>query len=52
VHLLEQQSVITVYHLTTKENKRPFSNSFAANKQKFAVSIFRLQKKTEVIVFR
>jgi hypothetical protein len=38
----KQQSSITIYRLLTKENKRPFS--FAANKRKFAASMFRLQK--------
>jgi hypothetical protein len=34
-----------------KTNVR-FPFSFAANKRKFAVSFFRLQKKTEVAIFR
>jgi hypothetical protein len=44
--LLTQQTSITVYRLPTKENKL----LYAANKQKFAVSIFR--KQMEVAVFR
>jgi hypothetical protein len=38
---------ITVYCFLTKENKLPF----AANRWKFAVSVFRLQQKMEVAVF-
>jgi hypothetical protein len=40
--LLRQQSSITVDRLPTKENKLPFP--FAANKQKFDVSLFHLQQ--------
>jgi hypothetical protein len=32
------------YHLPTKENKCQFSFSFAANRRKFAVSVFHLQQ--------
>jgi hypothetical protein len=39
--LLKQKSAVTVYRLPTKDNKLPFSVSVAANKRKFAVSIFR-----------
>jgi hypothetical protein len=40
VHLMKQQSSITVEHLPTRK-KRMFSVFlFAANKRKFAVSIF------------
>jgi hypothetical protein len=48
--LLEQQSLITIYRLLTKENKLPFSLLFAENKLKFAISIF--SKLMEVAVFR
>ncbi len=56
--LLKQQSLLTIYHLPTKENILPFSISvcskhmevccfrflFAANKRKLAVSFFHLQQ--------
>jgi hypothetical protein len=44
VRLLKQQSLIAVYHLPTMENKLRFPFPFAANKRKFAVSVFRLQQ--------
>jgi hypothetical protein len=40
--LLKQLLSITVYRLPIKENKLPFP--FAVNKQKFVLSIFRLQQ--------
>jgi hypothetical protein len=43
-HLLKQQSSISVYCLLTNENKRLFLFPFAANKKKFAVSIFSMHK--------
>jgi hypothetical protein len=42
--LIFQQSLITVYRLSTKENKLLFSALFAAKKRKFVISIFRLQQ--------
>jgi hypothetical protein len=40
----EQQSSVTIYHLPMKENKPLFPFPFAANKRKFAVSIFRCRQ--------
>ncbi len=42
--LLKQQLSITIYCLPTKKTNFHIPFPFAANKQKFAVSIFRLQK--------
>ncbi len=41
-HLLQQQTSITVYRLTTKENKLSFCFLFAENKWKTTVSVFRI----------
>jgi hypothetical protein len=41
--------VVTIYFLPTKENKPPFL--FAANKWKFAVSVFRLQQTNGICRF-
>jgi hypothetical protein len=49
--LLKQQSSITVHHLPTGKNKHPFSVLFAANKRKFAISVFHLLQ-TETANFR
>jgi hypothetical protein len=50
--LLKKQLSIPTYRLQTKENKLPFSVYVSRNKGKFTVSIFHLQQKTEVAVFR
>ncbi len=41
--LILQQTSIIVYRLPTKENQLRFPLWVAENKQKFAVSVFRLQ---------
>jgi hypothetical protein len=43
-NLLTQQTSIAFYRLPIKENKLPFPLPIAANKRKFAVSIFHLQQ--------
>jgi hypothetical protein len=48
--LPRQPSSITVYDLPTKENKLTVSVSVRSN-QKFAVSVFCLQKTREVAIF-
>jgi hypothetical protein len=40
----------TVYRLPTWETKFPFFISVCSKQMKFAVSVFRLQHKTEVVV--
>ncbi len=48
----EKQSLITIYRLLTVKNKLPFSISVRNKKRKFAISVFCLQQRTEVVVFR
>jgi hypothetical protein len=50
--LLKQQTSVTVDRLLTMENKLPFPYSICRSKRKFAISVFRFSKQTEVAFFR